>query len=387
MSQSSGDLFSTPTGARRWGVALVAVVALAMGLAACGEDDEEAPALQKASSIDEFDPDAAAGSTPDLPARVAWANSSDAEFLINIGKGMEASAESRDLEFATAIANDQPERQVANLESFLQRGAGGLALQQINPDGEEAPLQQAIDQGVAVFTQFQVPATSTVTADQCEVGRTQGEAAGEYISENMNGEANVVYFNSDSIELLKPRSQCAIEGLKELAPNAKIVANQEPEGFTPEAAAKAMGTILQSEPNVDVVIGGDVFVLGALREIEAQGKEGQIEYMSGVDGQSESFDLVRSGDSPYKAVFAFPMQAIGWAWGQFAADWLEGKSIPQVIELGTVTLDSPESVEKFEGDMSVENLPETWDRPDIMTLRGNINYDTRDGYLREIVTK
>src|SRR5688572_7013795 len=56
-------------------------------------------------SLQPFAPSATAGEVPDLPRRIAWANTSDAEFFLAITNSIQLAAEDRDLEFITAIAN------------------------------------------------------------------------------------------------------------------------------------------------------------------------------------------------------------------------------------------------------------------------------------------
>ena len=68
---------------------------------------------------------------------------------------------------------------------------------------------------------------------------------------------------------------------------------------------------------------------------EAEGKARDDMYLSGIDGDEQALAAVEKG-GPYKASFAFAYPLMGYAWGQFAADWLEGKSIPQVMQLDAI---------------------------------------------------
>jgi ribose transport system substrate-binding protein len=364
------------------GLTLGALAAFGPLLAACGDDDDvEATGGRgpRPSGLEPWDPDAPAGGKPDLPRRVAWANTAPAEFLLSITKGLEIAAEDVDLEFLTAIANGDPKRNIDQLESFLQRGVCALCVMPLDAKAQAVVMQRALDDGIAVMTQVIPPSTVQVTARQYDIGRTQGRAAVKYIKENMGGEAKVVYFNNDSIEPLRPRKKGVFDALK--AEGIEIVADQQPADETQEAAAQTMNTILQSQPDFNVVLGGDVHCLGALSAIEAAGKTDQVEYISGIDGESQAIKAVREG-GPYKASFAFAMEGIGYSWGQFAARWLDGLTVPKQIDVKAIELNSPETIDEFQ--TAMENIAETWDkRPDYIQYLGNINYDSREQYVKK----
>jgi ribose transport system substrate-binding protein len=72
---------------------------------------------------------------------------------------------------------------------------------------------------------------------------------------------------------------------------------------------------------------------------------------------------------------------MGYAWGQYAADWLEGKSIPLLQQFNAIELNSPETIDAFQEAMA--NVRETWKNADTyFTNLGSINYETRANYLR-----
>lgn len=318
-----------------------------------------------------------AGTAPDLPKRIAWANTSDADFFMQITRSIELAAKDRGIEFTTAIADDDSAKNIEQMETFLQRGVGAMAIQPLDAAAQAPVMQKAIDQGVAILSLVTPPSTNQAVADQYLVGNTQGLAAAKFITDQMGGKAKVVYFNTDSIEVLKARHQGVIDGVKTAGPGVEIVADVQPAAITQEAGFEAMNTILQSNPDVDVVLGGDTYALGALAAIEAAGLEDQVKYISGIDGDAQALDLIKKGGTPYKASFAFAYNLMGYAWGQFAADWLEGKSIPQVMQFNAIELNSAETIAEFEAAM--QNVQATWkDASKYFTMLGSISYDTRD---------
>ena len=63
--------------------------------------------------------------------------------------------------------------------------------------------------------------------------------------------------------------------------------------------------------------------------------------MTGLNGQTDALGTVSRGDSFFKATWGFNNAIQGYAMGQFCADWLAGKSVPQVLQVtGKLTTDA-----------------------------------------------
>ncbi len=320
------------------------------------------------------------GEKPDLPRRIAWANTSNAEFFLAITNSIELAAQERDLEFITAIANDDSAKNIEQISTFLQRGIAALCIQPLDANAQAPLMQQAIDEGIAVLSLVTPPSTTQAVADQYKVGYTQGLAAAKWITENLDGQAKVHYFNIDTIEVLIARHQGVLDGVKTAGEGVEIVSDVNAGAITNEAGFNTMNTVLQAHPDVNVILGGDTLVLGALAAVEAAGVASDKIYMSGIDGDKEALNKIRAG-GPYKASFAFAYPMMGYAWGQYAADWLDGKEIPLLMQFNAIELNSAETIDEFEQAMA--DIKETWKSADkYFTNLGSISYATRENYLR-----
>jgi ribose transport system substrate-binding protein len=332
------------------------------------------------STFEPFQASDTVGEKPNLPRRIAWANTSNAEFFLAITNAIQLAAEDRDLDFITAIANDDSARNIEQINTFLQRGIAALCIQPLDANAQAPLMQKAIDDGIAVLSLVTPPSTVQAVADQYQVGYTQGAAAARWITENLDGKAKVHYFNIDTIEVLIARHQGVLDGVKTAGEGVEIVSDINAGAITNEAGFNTMNTVLQAHPDINVILGGDTLVLGALAAVEAAGKAGEQIYMSGIDGDAEALKKVREG-GPYKASFAFAYPMMGYAWGQYAADWLDGKEIPQVMQFNAIELNSAESIDAFEQDMV--NVRESWTAADkYFTNLGSISYETRQNYVR-----
>ena len=225
------------------------------------------------------------------------------------------------------------------------------------------------------------PSVVQAVADQYAVGHAQGLAAARWITKNLGGKAKVMMFNHQSISVLIPRYQGVMAGVKSAGPGVEIVANIESPTLTSQGAEKIMATELQAHPEINVVLGGDVDSLGALAAFRAAGTDTSKMYLSGIDGDDAARAEIAKG-GPYKASFAFAYNLMGYAWGQYAADWLEGKTIPQVMVFKPIQLDSKQTIDTFNQAMSLSSISKSFQQSSTyMKLLGQISYGTIGRYV------
>lgn len=143
-----------------------------------------------------------------------------------------------------------------------------------------------------------------------------------------------------------------------------------------------MNTILIANPDIDVVLGGDAVVLGALEALRAAGKDRPDQFLGGIDGEPEAVSEIKKGDSPFKASISLSSPVFGYAMGQFGADWLEGKSVPQAMDILPIAL-TRDNIVQYEVDLvDPSAVYADKDRRDsYLKMYGNICYDTRAQYV------
>ena len=137
-----------------------------------------------------------------------------------------------------------------------------------------------------------------------------------------------------------------------------------------------------ANPDVDVVLGADNVVLGALDALRAAGKTRPNQFLGGIDGEPEAVSEIKKGNSPYRISISLASPVFGYAMGQHAADWLEGKSIPQAMDILPSPLTAA-NIAQYEADLA--NPGRVWADPErraaYLKMYGNICYDSRDQYL------
>jgi ribose transport system substrate-binding protein len=142
-----------------------------------------------------------------------------------------------------------------------------------------------------------------------------------------------------------------------------------------------MRTILLAHPDVDVVLGADTVVLGALDAMRAAGKARPDQFLGGIDGEPEAVAEIKKG-GPYKASVSLASPVFGYALGYYAADWLEGRSVPQAMDILPRALTAA-NIAQYEADVAdpAGVYADPVRRDSYLRMYGNICYDTRQQYV------
>jgi ribose transport system substrate-binding protein len=317
---------------------------------------------------------------PDLQKVLGFAQDNERQFMQGVSRGLALAAKNRGLEYRVAVARNDPVKMVEQVEVFLKSGVGALVAAPVDPPSLSRSLQRMIWSGAYVGTVVPPPATSLLNAPQYLTGKVLGDAAATYIRDRLGGNAKVVLLTHDSLQFLAPRFVAMRDSLKNI-PGAVVVADISPQTVNKEGGFTAMRTILLAHPSVDVVLGADTVVLGALDALKAVGKTRPDQFLGGIDGEPEAVAEIKKG-GPYKASVSLASPVFGYAMGQHAADWLEGKTIPQAMDILPTAL-SLANIAQYESDMvdpaSVYRDPAR--RAAYLKMYGNICYETRDQYV------
>ena len=142
-----------------------------------------------------------------------------------------------------------------------------------------------------------------------------------------------------------------------------------------------MRTVLLAEPDIDVVLGADTVVLGALAALRETGNARPDQFLGGIDGEPAAVAEIKSG-GPYKASVSLASPIFAYAMGQHAADWLEGKNVPQAMDILPRSL-TLQNIAGYEADVadpgSVYKDPVL--RASYLRMYGNICFDSRANFV------
>ncbi|MBX3577770.1 MAG: sugar ABC transporter substrate-binding protein [Rhizobiaceae bacterium] len=361
--------------------AAAAVVALALAASSPSTAQDGPAGIATPTVLPPFNPDAPACSPPPgLSPALVFLQDNEREFIQGVGRGLADAARDRGLSYEVARADNDSARMVAQAKDALARKVGAVVVAPIDPRAMTRPLQALIWTGTYVGAVVPPPATTILNAPQYETGKVLGDAAAAYIEEELGGTARVVLLTHDSNQFLAPRFVAMRDALARV-PGATIVADISPATVNEDGGYATMKTILVAHNTVDVVLGADTVVLGALKALREAGKDRPDQFLGGIDGEPEAVAEIKAG-GPYKASVSLASPVFGYAMGQHAADWLAGKSIPQAMDILPRALNA-ENIAAYEADLADPGAvyADPARRDSYLRMYGNICYDTRDQYL------
>jgi ribose transport system substrate-binding protein len=360
---------------------LVAAIVLATGLIRPATAQEGSPGITRPVAFPAFNPDAPACSRPSgLRKALTFAQDNGRKFMQGVARGLELAARDRGLAYEIDQANNDPAMMTEQVQKFVSSNGGALVISPVDSQSISPAIKQAIWSGAYVGAIVPPPAISLLNAPQYLTGKVLGDEAAGYIKTHLKGKAKVVLLTHDQLQFLAPRFAAMRDSLKDI-PGVTIVADISPLTVDEAGGAATMRTILLAEPDIDVVLGADTVVLGALAALREAGKARPDQFLGGIDGEPAAIAEIKSG-GPYKASVSLVSPIFAYAMGQHAADWLEGKSIPQAMDILPRAL-TLQNVSRYEADMadpgSVYKDPAL--RTSYLKMYGNICFDTRENYV------
>jgi ribose transport system substrate-binding protein len=317
---------------------------------------------------------------PGLQKVLAFAQDNERQFMQGVSRGLADAAKNRGLEFRVALAANDAKKMIEQVQALRAANVGAVVAAPVHSPSLARSLQEMIWSGAYVGTVVPPPAVSLLNAPQYLTGKVLAEAAAAYIRDNLKGKARVVLLTHDSLQFLSPRFAAMRDVLQDM-PGVSIVADISPLTVNKEGGLAMMRTILLAHPEIDVVLGADTVVLGALEALRQAGKARPDQFLGGIDGEPEAVAEIKAG-GPYKASVSLASTIFGYAMGQHAADWLEGKSIPQAMDI-LPSLLTRANIAAYEADFANAGAvyADPAKRDAYLKMYGNICYDTRDQYV------
>jgi len=316
-----------------------------------------------------------------LQKKLVFVQDNGRDFMQGVGRGLEAAARDRGLAYGVAFANNDAALMIKQVGGIATDKTGAIVVAPIDPPSLAPALKKVIGVGAYVGAIVPPPATSVLNAPQYLTGKVLAEAAADYVRTRLGGKAKVVLLTHDSLQFLAPRFTAMRDTLRTL-PGVTIVADISPATVDKEGGYRTMKTILLAHPKIDVVLGADTVVLGALQALREAGKARPDQFLGGIDGEPEAVVELKKGDSPYKASISLASPIFGYAMGQHAADWLEGKSIPQAMDILPKAL-TRSNIADYERDTANPGAvyADPTRRASYLKMYGNICFDTRGNFI------
>ena len=308
----------------------VIMLSASLGLIACAQDGEDGATEEKNENI-----------------RVGYITMDLGNpYFVKLIDGMEEKAEELNIDLSIHDGENEVEPQIRAMEDLITQQVDAIVLSTNDSEALNPMVKKAKDAGIKV-----IAANAPVEEPDAFIGSIEydngfqaGEIAGNYIAEQLNGEAKVAILQLSTIPAALERTEGQKEGLLSLAPNAEIIA--ETDASTREGGLTAIETLLQSHPDLNVVLGiNDDAVLGAYQAMTAAGKEGEDVALVGFDAIEEALLKVKEGGIYRGTIDIAPFES-GKVIIETAQRVLEEGPIEELIEF-PVTKVTEENVNDF----------------------------------------
>lgn len=357
---------------------LVTLLAITSPFAAFGQGE----GLTRPVVLPPFDPTKQNCSKPrGLRNELVFVQDNEREFVQGIARGLQLAASDRRLAYRVLRADNNAALMTEQVNTLHANKTGSIVVAPIDPPSLSPSLKRVIGSGAYVGAIVPPPATTILNAPQYRTGKVLAEAAAAHIRTRLGGKARVVLLTHDNLQFLAPRFTAMRDTLRQM-PGVTIVADISPTTVDRPGGYRTMKMILLAHPKVDVVLGADTVVLGALDALREAGKARPTQFLGGIDGERAAVAELKRAGSPFKASISLASPIFGYAMGRFAADWLNGKSVPQAMDILPKAL-TIANIAQYERDVANPGAiyGDPVRRTSYLRMYGNICFDTRDRYL------
>ena len=272
----------------------------------------------------------AAAAHAQLVVGVSWSNFQEERWKTDEA-AIKAELAKRGATYVSADAGGSPEKQLADVDGLVAKGAKALIILAMDKDAIVPALAKAKQRSIPVIAYDRLidqPGVYYITFDNKEVGRMQARAV---LAAKPKG--NYVMIKGSPTD---PNADFLREGQQEILAAAikggaiKIVGEEYTEGWKPEVAQKNMEQILTRNANkVDAVVASnDGTAGGVVAALSARGISGVP--VSGQDGDQAALNRVALGTqtvSVWKDA-----RDLGREAADAAVDLAGGKAVPGTVK-------------------------------------------------------
>ncbi len=300
----------------RCGAAVAAFAAAALGLAACSSSSAPAAATSSAAASSPAASAAAATSAAPKAATIAYLsfavdNSYDAPMLA----AAQAVASADGATLKVFDANNNPQTQYNQLQTVINSGQyNGIITQPIESTGLVALVQQAIAKGIKVVNMDQIlgsslstaaPQVTGLSANVTFVPTTIGTQLGQQVvaacASKKLSPCKVGYLYDIKASSLDTAIYGAFTAAIKGSPVSVVTYGQS--YFTPTIGLTAVETMLQATPGLDLIVGSDQGIEGAMTALSTTDKADHV-LLVGYGASAAAVAGIQSG-----AVFSDVAQA------------------------------------------------------------------------------
>ncbi len=311
--------------------------------AGCGSNGTSTASSTDTQSASSTDTQSAQTTSEDKPLFVA--------FSAGYGKvqhwelemlGCEAAAKELGVKFQYQFADGNEQKQVADIENFVQMGMDMLIVGPNNSEGIVPTVNELKSKGIPVMTSDIGITGTDVVAHVASDNYKIGVKAAEYIGELLNGKGKVAVVGWSAASATKDREKGFTETIASKFPDIKIVANQDVGGNRNTSLEKSEN-IIEANKDINAFFGSNAEnALGAYAATQAVNRKDI--YVVSVDSDSEVMKAIKDNTN-MKATIAQNPYDMGYQALTTAVKHLKGEKVENIaIDAELVTVDNVQNI-------------------------------------------
>lgn len=247
-------------------------------------------------------------------------------FYIELANAMKKEAEKDHVKLNIAIANQDLNKQLSDVEDFITRKVDAVIISPVDSKGVQAAIIKAEKAGIPVITVDVAAEGVPVMAHVATDNYAGGVMAGKLMGQLLNGKGQVGIIDYPALQSVVARVDGFKAGLS-ATPDVKIVSVQT--GMTRAEALTVAQNMLQAHPDLDGLFGfGDDAALAAV--IAAKSAHNDKIKIIGFDGMPEARAAVDAEKTFAAVIRQYPNQ-MGTKAIDAAVDLLNGQPVEKLI--------------------------------------------------------
>jgi len=250
-------------------------------------------------------------------------------------KGCQKAADENNVRFEFQFANGNEQKQIADVENFVQKGIDMLIIGPCNSEGIVPTVNELQSKGIPVMTSDIGISGTKVVAHVASDNYAIGVKAADYMNELLGGKGKIAIVGWAAASATKDRENGFIDTMKSKYPNIQIVVHQDVGGERSKSLQMSEN-ILQSNKDLQGIFGANAeCALGAYAATLATNRTSV--YVISVDSDNEVMNAIAAGSNLCATIAQNPFE-MGYQAMLTAVKHLKGepvKDIPIDSELVT----------------------------------------------------
>ena len=248
-------------------------------------------------------------------------------FFVTLRDGAEAEAKKQGIQITTIDAQNDPAKQISDIEDLIQQGVSALIINPTDSAAVVSAIESANNAGIPVITVDRSAEGGEVVAHIASDNAAGGKMAGEFILETLGNKGKIVELEGiPGSSAARERGEgfhSAVDGVE----GVKVVAKQAAD-FDRAKGLTVMENILQGNKDIQAVFAhNDEMALGALEALAAAGLKDVL--VVGFDATEDAVKAVEDGRMG--ATVAQKPDLIGQKGVETAISVIKGEKVEEFI--------------------------------------------------------